>query len=228
MEMKFVKILVAAAGLMSCAVLGAFAGEVKVIANPNIKAETISAAELRSLFLEEKITLDGTHIEPVLEKNGAAHERFVHEYLGKSEEDLQMYYRSRVFSGQAWMPKELGSDAEVVDYVARTKGAIGYVSAEASTEGVKILAVIEEGDNGPRKLIRRIEPEYPDTLKRLGIGGVVRLQVTISGKGSVEEVEVLGGNPILAEAAVTAVKQWVYTSGRSRMVTEVRLRFGER
>jgi TonB family protein len=126
------------------------------------------------------------------------------------------------------MPKELGSDAEVVDYVARTKGAIGYVSAEASTEGVKILAVIEEGDNGPRKLIRRIEPEYPDTLKRLGIGGVVRLQVTISGKGSVEEVEVLGGNPILAEAAVTAVKQWVYTSGRSRMVTEVRLRFGER
>lgn len=226
--MKLVKILAAVAGLMSWAAPGAFAGEIKVIANPRVRAETISAAELRSLFLEEKITLDGTHIEPVLEKSGAAHERFVQEYLGKSEEDLEMYYRSRVFSGQASMPKELGSDAEVVAYVARTRGAIGYVSADASTEGVKILAVLELGDNGTRKLIRRVEPEYPDMLKQRGIGGTVRLQVTISVRGSVEEVEVLGGNPILAEAAVAAVRQWFYTTGRSRTVTEVSIPFGER
>ncbi len=38
------------------------------------------------------------------------------------------------------MPKELDSDAEVVAYVIRTRGAIGYVSAETSTEGVKTLA----------------------------------------------------------------------------------------
>jgi TonB family protein len=228
MEMKSVKILVAAAGLMICARPRAFAGEVKVIANPSVRAETISAAELRSLFLEEQITLDGTHIEPVLEKNGSTHVRFVQEYLGKNEEDLEMYYRSRVFSGQASMPKQLGSDAEVVDYVARTRGAIGYVSADASTEGVKVLAVVERGDNGPRRLIRRVEPEYPDTLKQRGIGGTVRLQVTISVRGGVEEVEVLGGNPILAEAAVAAVKQWVYNTGSSRTVTEVSIPFGER
>jgi TonB family protein len=228
MGMKLVKIIVAAAALMNWAAPGAFAGEVKVIANPSVKAETISAAELRSLFLEEKITLDGTRIEPVLEKSGAAHIRFVQEYLGKNQEDLEMYYRSRVFSGQASMPKELGSDAEVVAYVARTRGAIGYVSADANTEGVKILAVVERGDSGARKLIRRVEPEYPDTLKQRGIGGTVRLQVTISVRGGVEEVEVLGGNPILAEAAVAAVKQWVYNTGSSRTVTEVSIPFGER
>jgi hypothetical protein len=44
----------------------------------------------------------------------------------------------------------------------------------------------------------------------------------------VEEVEVLGGNPILAEAAVAAVKQWVYNTGSSRTVTEVSIPFGER
>ena len=39
------------------------------------------------------------------------------------------------------MPKQLASDAEVVAYVARTKGAIAYVSAGASTAGVKTLDV---------------------------------------------------------------------------------------
>ena len=39
------------------------------------------------------------------------------------------------------MPKTVAVDAEVVAYVAKTKGAIGYVSAEASTTGVKVLDV---------------------------------------------------------------------------------------
>jgi ABC-type phosphate transport system substrate-binding protein len=37
------------------------------------------------------------------------------------------------------MPKSFGKDAEVVAYVAKTKGAIGYVSADADTAGVKVL-----------------------------------------------------------------------------------------
>ena len=123
------------------------------------------------------------------------------------------------------MPKELGSDAGVVAYVARTRGAIGYVSAEASTEGVKTLTIVNTGNSSNRKMMIRVEPEYPDTLKRLGIGGTVRLRVTISAKGNVENVELLGGNPILGESAVAAVKQWVYTSGHSRTFTEVIIPF---
>jgi ABC-type phosphate transport system substrate-binding protein len=54
---------------------------------------------------------------------------------------LQTYYRSLVFTGKASMPKTLAADTEVVAYVAKTKGAIGYVSASAATEGVKTLEV---------------------------------------------------------------------------------------
>ena len=39
------------------------------------------------------------------------------------------------------MPKSLGTDAEVVAYVSKTKGAVGYVSGGASTEGVNTLQV---------------------------------------------------------------------------------------
>jgi TonB family protein len=114
----------------------------------------------------------------------------------------------------------------VVAYVARTKGAIGYVSAETAVEDVKTMTIIRSGNDSQRRLISRVEPEYPDTLKRLNIGGTVRLQLTIAPSGNVEAVEVLGGNPILGESAAAAVKQWVYTASHSRTIAELSILFG--
>ena len=203
------------------------AADIKVIANGSVKADVISANEVKSVFLEEYNSLrDGTHVEPVLEKDGPVHEAFLHEYLGGTDDDLQNYYRALVFSGRGSMPKQLGSDAEVVAYVARTKGAIGYVSAETIGEDVKTLTIVRGGNGAQRRLITRVEPEYPDALKRLNIGGTVRLQLTIGPKGNVEAVKVLGGNPILGESAVAAVKQWVYTASRSRTIEELSIPFG--
>jgi ABC-type phosphate transport system substrate-binding protein len=119
----------------------AYASDVKVIVNASVNAASISAAELKNIFLATSTSLDGSHVEPVLEKGGPVHEAFVKEYLGKTDAALQTYYRSLVFTGKASMPKELGSDADVVAYVAKTKGAIGYVSAGASAAGVKVLEV---------------------------------------------------------------------------------------
>jgi ABC-type phosphate transport system substrate-binding protein len=122
--------------------LEARAGDIKVIANPSVGASTVSADDLKGVFLQEKSSLsDGSHVAPVLLKGGAAHEAFVKQYLGKTDDALQTYYRSLVFTGKGSMPKMLGSDAEMVAYVAKTKGAIGYVSAGASVEGVKTLEV---------------------------------------------------------------------------------------
>lgn len=209
---------------------GEVADEVKVIVNLRVRADSISAAELRRIFLEENNSLaDGTHVQPVLEKNGSVHEAFLREFLDRSDDDLQTYYRTLVFSGRAAMPKELGSDAEMVDYIARTKGAIGYVGAETSTDSVKVLKIADAARyTAPRTLIKTVEPEYPETLKRLNIRGTVRLQITISPKGNVEGVELLGGNPILGDAAIAAVKQWVYSAGHSRTVNEVTIPFDAR
>ncbi|MGD1213686.1 MAG: TonB family protein [Terriglobales bacterium] len=224
--MKCPKSLLVAAGLMIFFPVNALAGNVKVIANSSVKADTISAAELKRVFLEEKISLgDGTHVEPVLEKDGPVHEDFLQEYLGISEDDLQAHYQTLLFTGRGFMPKVLGSDAEVVAHVARTRGAIGYVSSTASAEGVKTLAIGVPSESAERKLITRVEPDYPETLKRLNIGGTVRLRVSISANGNVEDVELLGGNPILGESATFTVKKWVYTAGRSRTIAEVSILF---
>jgi TonB family protein len=57
------------------------------------------------------------------------------------------------------------------------------------------------------------------------IGGVVRLRVTISAKGNVETAVLLGGNPILGENAITAVKHWTYAAGSSQTTVEVSIPF---
>jgi len=118
-----------------------YASDVKIIVNSSVSAESISANELKSIFLATSTSLGGSHLEPVLEKGGPVHEAFVKEYLGKTDAALETYYRSLVFTGKGSMPKALASDAEVVAYVAKTKGAIGYVGAGAGTAGVKTLEV---------------------------------------------------------------------------------------
>src|ERR1022692_427112 len=122
--------MILVAGLMMLLPAKLFAGNVKVIANPSVKMETISASEIKSVFLEERNSLhDGTHVEPVLSKSGPAHAAFLKEYLGQNDDSLQEYYRTLVFTGKGSMPKALRSDEEVAAYVARTRGAIGYVSS---------------------------------------------------------------------------------------------------
>ncbi|TAM82733.1 MAG: TonB family protein [Acidobacteria bacterium] len=54
------------------------------------------------------------------------------------------------------------------------------------------------------------KPVYPDDAKAARVAGVVRLEVVIGRDGSVAEVKVLSGNPLLAPAAVNAVRKWWY------------------
>jgi TonB family protein len=76
-----------------------------------------------------------------------------------------------------------------------------------------------------RKVIRRVEPEYPETLKRLYIGGVVRVKTTVAANGIVENAELLGGNPILGQSAMKAIKQWKYAPTNSKEKLIVKLTF---
>jgi hypothetical protein len=139
--MKNLKIITAMAAMVLCVSWQARAADVKVIANTSVSASSVSAGDIKDVFLLDKDSLGGGHVEPVLAKGGPAHEAFLKDYLGKTDPALQAFYRGLVFTGKGSMPKTLGSDAEVVAYVAKTKGAIGYVSSAAATDGVKTLQV---------------------------------------------------------------------------------------
>ena len=61
-----------------------------------------------------------------------------------------------------------------------------------------------------RKLKSSVPPEYPDLARQNEIQGTVRLQILIAPDGTVKEIKVLGGNAVLVDAAVKAVKKWKY------------------
>jgi ABC-type phosphate transport system substrate-binding protein len=116
--------------------------QVVVIVNPSVKASDVSKADLKEVFSGMASELaDGSHVVPVLLKQGPAHEAFLTDYVGKSDAALGATWRSLVFSGQRSMPKSVDSDAAMVEYVAHTPGAIGYIGKASPHDGVKVLAV---------------------------------------------------------------------------------------
>src|SRR4029077_7390318 len=61
------------------------------------------------------------------------------------------------------------------------------------------------------KLISKPQPVYPAIAKSARVQGVVSLQVTIAPDGTVQNLQLLdAGSPLLVQAAMDAVKQWVY------------------
>jgi protein TonB len=60
------------------------------------------------------------------------------------------------------------------------------------------------------KLVRQPKPVYPQLAKQARIQGVVKLHALISKEGTIEDLKVVTGHPLLVPAALEAVKQWVY------------------
>jgi ABC-type phosphate transport system substrate-binding protein len=116
--------------------------QVAVIANPSVKATAVSKGELSDVFTGVSSSLsDGSHVVPVLLKGGPTHEAFLSEFVGKSDAAFRTAWRSLIFTGQGSMPKTVDSEAAMVDYVAATPGAIGYVGKDTAHDKVKTLAI---------------------------------------------------------------------------------------
>jgi protein TonB len=90
---------------------------------------------------------------------------------------------------------------------------------------LSLAAQSSEQNSSDRKVITRVEPEYPEALKRLYIGGVVRLEVLVAPNGTVKSTKLLGGSPILGQSTMKAVKQWKYAPAATEETLTVKLEF---
>ena len=84
--------------------------------------------------------------------------------------------------------------------------------------GLAIPCVSQDSLNG-RRLNDRTDPVLPEVAQQMHLVGAVRLQVTILSSGVVRDIKILGGHPLLAEAAVKAVQSWRWESGRDETKT---------
>ena len=99
------------------------------------------------------------------------------------------------------------------------------VASGATPSRIRVSAAVQAA-----KLVTKIAPEYPGLATVAQVQGVVRLSVIIDSAGRVANTFVLAGHPLLIDAALTAVKQWVYrptiVNGKAvEVVTEVEVEF---
>jgi protein TonB len=73
-----------------------------------------------------------------------------------------------------------------------------------------VVAPVRVSHMNEGNLIRKVQPVYPPLARSARIQGVVELQAVISKQGSIENLRVLTGHPMLVPAAVEAVRQWRY------------------
>lgn len=76
-----------------------------------------------------------------------------------------------------------------------------------------------------RRVKIKVNPQYPELARRLNLQGTVRVQVTVSPDGSVKNVKGMGGNPVLLDALVSAVRKWKYEPADKESVVEVKFEF---
>ncbi len=88
-----------------------------------------------------------------------------------------------------------------------------------------VASETQDPTSAEREVVTRVEPEYPETLKRLYIGGTVRVEAVVAANGAVVSTQLLGGNPILGQSAMKAIKQWKYSPANAKGKLVVQLEF---
>jgi TonB family protein len=81
------------------------------------------------------------------------------------------------------------------------------------------------GSRTPRKVMVRVQPQYPAVLREGRFEGQVRLEATVLPNGNVTKVENRGGNPMLSQFAEEAVMRWRYAPASTQTVEEVVFNF---
>jgi TonB family protein len=81
------------------------------------------------------------------------------------------------------------------------------------------------GQETERKTRTRVPPVYPELARRMNITGSVKVRVIVAANGAVKSASLVGGHPVLANAALDAVKKWHFEVAPQESTEVVEFRF---
>jgi periplasmic protein TonB len=91
------------------------------------------------------------------------------------------------------------------DLIASNMHPVAPPVANVQPKTVRLSRGVTEG-----LLIQKITPNYPALARQMRIQGSVLLQAVISRNGTIENLQIVSGHPMLVKAALDAVRQWRY------------------
>ena len=93
-------------------------------------------------------------------------------------------------------------------YPPRTFFCIALIVIAGSVLGSFPLAHAQRESVSKRRIVDQKAPLYPALARSLALEGTVKVEALVASDGSVKTVDIKGGHPVLAQAAVKAVRQW--------------------
>lgn len=114
-----------------------------VIVHPRNVVTAVNRKFLEDVFLKRRTAWgSGQKIFPVdLATSSPVRHRFSQDAIDRPVSAVKSYWQRLIFSGRDVPPPELDTEQQVIAYVRRTAGAIGYVSSDAELTGVKTVPV---------------------------------------------------------------------------------------
>jgi TonB family protein len=76
-----------------------------------------------------------------------------------------------------------------------------------------------------RRAKSKVQPAYPELARKMNITGSVKVEVVVSPNGSVKDAKVVGGHPLLATAALEAVRKWRFEPAATESTGMVEFKF---
>ena len=113
----------------------------KLVAHPRVATDSLLVAEGSRIFLKKTAKWpDGAPVVPVdLPVASRVREAFSQAVHKKSASAVDAYWQKQIFTGRDLPPLTKATDAEVLAFVRSTPGALGYVSSETPSEGLKVI-----------------------------------------------------------------------------------------
>ncbi len=87
------------------------------------------------------------------------------------------------------------------------------------------FAGAQDQSTSSRKVVSRVTPSYPSIARTLNLTGVVKLDVTVAPSGAAKSVQVVGGNPVLAQSAESTVRMWKWEKSDHESTEHVEIKF---
>ncbi len=136
--------------------------------------------------------------------------------------------------GENEMPQENKERLIIMKHIINTiaGAALTLVLFTATTMAAENS--LESGVNmQSARLIKQVQPLYPQTAKQTRIQGMVKFNAMIAKDGSIQNLQAISGHPLLVPAAVDAVKQWRYeptmlAGNAVAVATQIEVRFALR
>ncbi len=112
-----------------------------IIGNPDLPLSSLKPKELKDIFTGKKTRWNGGgKIVIATLKDSDVHRDFLRKYVKKTPSQFRNFWRRKVFTGEGQGPKRFADEASLMQFVAKTKGAVGYMCAVPGKK-VKVIEI---------------------------------------------------------------------------------------